>query len=46
MQKKKIRDWSQCKRLLQVGFGTKNENTILKYSGLSCLVDHAMKCIV
>jgi hypothetical protein len=29
-----IRDWQQCKRLLQVRFGTENESIMLKYNGL------------
>jgi hypothetical protein len=34
----------QCKRLLQVRFGTENESIMPKYSGLSCPIDHVTKC--
>jgi hypothetical protein len=39
-----IRDWQQCKRLLQVRFGTKNESVMPKYSGLRFPADHFTKC--
>jgi hypothetical protein len=41
-----IRDWQQCRRLLQVRFRTKNEDTTHKYTGLSYLMEHATHCIV
>jgi hypothetical protein len=41
-----IRDWQQCRRLLQVRFGTENEDTMQKYTGLSFLMEHVTQCIV
>jgi hypothetical protein len=45
MHKDGIRDWSQCKRLLQVIFGTENESIMPNYSGLIFPIDHVVKCI-
>jgi hypothetical protein len=42
--KEGMEDWSQCRRLMQVRFGTEVENIAQKYTGESDPVDHVEQC--
>jgi hypothetical protein len=39
-----MKDWSQCNRLMQIRFGTEEENIAQKYTGESDPVDHVEQC--
>jgi hypothetical protein len=46
MHKEKIKDWKQCRRLLQAIFGVGNEYIAHKYTGLIFPIEHVTQCIV
>jgi hypothetical protein len=39
-----IKDWSQCNRLMQVRFGSEEENIVQKYTGESDPTGHVEQC--
>jgi len=40
-----IQDWSQCSELMQVRFGTKEEDMVQKYTGESDKMGHIEQCM-